>query len=142
MTPVERHLERVLETLRAAISGKGFTQLEVQESLGWSRCYISQLLGKHKPLRFEQLFAILNVLGVDPGDYFAEVFGAPKRRAAGPRPPRRHRRDLEPPEDGGDSRRQRARLEALVALLETKKLITAAELEQAIAAAGQELPLE
>ena len=41
MTTLERELDRVLTLLRNKIRERGFTQLEVQEALGWGRSYIS-----------------------------------------------------------------------------------------------------
>ncbi len=71
---VERELDRVLTLLRNKIRERGFTQLEVQEALGWGRSYISQLLTKQKSLRIEQVLLILNVIGVDPSEFFGELY--------------------------------------------------------------------
>ena len=71
MRTIERELDRVLTLLRNKIRERGFTQLEVQEALGWGRSYISQLLTKQKSLRIEQVLLILNVVGVDPGEFFS-----------------------------------------------------------------------
>ncbi len=77
MRTIERELDRVLTLLRNKIRERGFTQLEVQEALGWGRSYISQLLTKQKSLRIEQVLLILNVIGVDPGDFFSELYHFP-----------------------------------------------------------------
>ena len=74
MREVERQLDRILTLLRNKIRQRGFTQLEVQEVLGWGRSYISQLLTKQKSLRVEQVLLILNVIGVDPAAFFAELY--------------------------------------------------------------------
>ncbi len=74
---VERELDRVLTLLRNKIRERGFTQLEVQEALGWGRSYISQLLTKQKSLRVEQVLLILNVIGVDPSEFFGELYHFP-----------------------------------------------------------------
>lgn len=50
------------------------TQLQVQEKLGWSRTYISQLLNRNKKLRFDQVLGILSALEIEPPRFFAEVF--------------------------------------------------------------------
>ena len=81
MITVERELESVLTLLRNKIRERGFTQLEVQEALGWGRSYISQLLTKQKSLRIEQVLLILNVIGVDPSEFFGELYHFP---ASGP----------------------------------------------------------
>ncbi len=77
MMTVERELDRVLTLLRNKIRERGFTQLEVQEALGWGRSYISQLLTKQKSLRVEQVLLILNVIGVDPSEFFGELYHFP-----------------------------------------------------------------
>ncbi len=52
---------------------RGYTQLEVQQELGWGRSYISQLVTKQKSPRVEQVLLILGVIGVDPAEFFAEL---------------------------------------------------------------------
>ncbi len=74
MREVERQLDRILTLLRNKIRQQGFTQLEVQEALGWGRSYISQLLTRQKSLRVEQVLLILNVIGIDPAAFFAELY--------------------------------------------------------------------
>lgn len=74
MPSAEKELDRVLTLLRNKIRERGFTQLEVQEALSWGRSYISQLLTKQKSLRVEQVLLILEVIGVDPGEFFAELY--------------------------------------------------------------------
>lgn len=73
----ERELERVLTLLRNKIRERGFTQLEVQEALSWGRSYISQLLTKQKSLRVEQVLLILDVIGVEPAEFFGELYPMP-----------------------------------------------------------------
>lgn len=124
MTNIELHVERCLVLLRNKIREKGFTQMEVQEALGWGRSYISQLLTQQKSLRFEQIFSILRVIGVDPRDFFAELIGRP------PQPPAPRRQ----PSGVGDVLSDRqledlsSLLQGLVELLIEKQVITAAEL--------------
>ncbi len=77
MREVERQLDRILTLLRNKIRQQGFTQLEVQEVLGWGRSYISQLLTRQKSLRVEQVLLILNVIGIDPATFFAELYPPP-----------------------------------------------------------------
>ncbi len=77
MVILERELDRVLTLLRNKIRERGFTQLEVQEALAWGRSYISQLLTKQKSLRVEQVLLILNVIGVDPGEFYGELYQLP-----------------------------------------------------------------
>ncbi len=84
MRIVESEIDRVLTLLRNKIREQGFTQLEVQEALSWGRSYISQLLTKQKSLRVEQILLILNVIGVDPGEFYSELYhqAAPERMRA------------------------------------------------------------
>ncbi len=74
MPAVDADVDRVLTLLRNKIRERGFTQLEVQEMLGWGRSYISQLLTKQKALRLEQVLLILGVVGIDPSDFFGELY--------------------------------------------------------------------
>ena len=74
MRQVEAEVDRYLILLGNKIRQQGFTQLEVQESLGWGRSYISQLLTKQKSLRIEQVLLILNVIGTEPAEFFAELY--------------------------------------------------------------------
>ncbi len=84
MRIVQSEIDRVLTLLRNKIRERGFTQLEVQEALSWGRSYISQLLTKQKSLRVEQILLILNVIGVDPAEFYSELYqlGAPDRLRA------------------------------------------------------------
>ncbi len=90
---VEKNLDRILTAIRNRIRERGFTQLEVQEELKWGRSYISQLLTRQKALRVEQVLQILKVIGVEPAEFWGEVFQfgetfgpgrSPVRRAAPP----------------------------------------------------------
>ena len=74
MMIVDNEVDRYLTLLRNKIREKGFTQLQVQEALSWGRSYISQLLTRQKSLRIEQVLLILDVIGVDPADFFAELY--------------------------------------------------------------------
>ncbi len=74
MRLVQSEIDRVLTLLRNKIRERGFTQLEVQEALSWGRSYISQLLTKQKSLRIEQILLILNVIGVDPSEFYSELY--------------------------------------------------------------------
>ncbi len=83
MVSIERELDRYLTLLRNKIHEKGFTQLEVQEALGWGRSYISQLLTKQKSLRLEQILSILHVIRVDPREFFTELHDEVSRFGVG-----------------------------------------------------------
>ncbi len=74
MRQVDREIERYLALLGEKVRERGFTQLDVQETLGWGRSYISQLVTKQKALRFDQVLMILSVIEVEPTDFFAELY--------------------------------------------------------------------
>jgi transcriptional regulator with XRE-family HTH domain len=128
MREVERQLDRILTLLRNKIRQRGFTQLEVQEALGWGRSYISQLLTKQKSLRVEQVLLMLNVIGIDPATFFAELYppetSAYFDRSAGPGHP------AAVPQ--GDYREVQALLRGLVDLLVNREIISAEELSVAV----------
>ncbi len=133
MRQVDRELDRFLTLLRNKIREQGFTQLEVQESLSWGRSYISQLLTKQKSLRVEQVLLILNVIGLDPGEFFAEIY-MPRGWSRGL--PERH---FGPPRDdgAGDELRQelerfRGLLDGLTGLLVEKRILASSDLRAAV----------
>ena len=74
MSSADSEVDRYLTLLRNKIREHGFTQLEVQEALGWGRSYISQLLTKQKALRVEQVLLVLDVIGLTPSEFFAELY--------------------------------------------------------------------
>ncbi len=76
MREIQPQIDRMLTLLRNKIHERGFTQMEVQEPLGWGRSYISQLVTKTKSLRLEQVLAILDVIGVEPAEFFSELYGS------------------------------------------------------------------
>lgn len=71
---VDKEVDRMLKLLREKIRDQGFTQLKVQQALGWGRTYISQLFRKQKSLRFDQILQILEVIEVDARDFFSEFY--------------------------------------------------------------------
>lgn len=87
MATVEREIDRVLSLLRNKMRERGYTQLEVQKCLNWGRSYISQILTKQKALRLEQVLLILGVIGVDPGEFFEELYTSASAGRGGWRDP-------------------------------------------------------
>ncbi|MEM7586440.1 MAG: helix-turn-helix transcriptional regulator [Acidobacteriota bacterium] len=148
MVILERELDRVLTLLRNKIRERGFTQLEVQEALAWGRSYISQLLTKQKSLRVEQVLLILNVIGVDPGEFYGELYQLPasdKMHRDEYSEPRYSSRPYSassvaevsegPPGDFSSSFQElRSLLRGLVRLLVDKNLISVDELTSAVKA--------
>ena len=131
MMIVDKEVDRYLTLLRNKIREKGFTQLEVQEALGWGRSYISQLLTKQKSLRVEQVLLILSVIGVEPTDFFSELYyaaGSMGFERAGRHPLERSGGG----ETGGDFEEMRSLVRGLVWLLIDKELIDVDELTTAV----------
>ena len=122
MRSIERDLDRILNRLRHAIRERGYTQLEVQDVLGWGRSYISQLLTRQKSLRLEQILLILNVIGVPPGDFFGAIY--PLDEAVRARADDASMR--------AELRRIERLYEGIVSVLKKKGLITTEELAGAI----------
>ncbi len=133
MRQVDQEVNRYLTLLSDKIRGRGFTQLEVQESLGWGRSYISQLVTKQKSLRLDQVLLILSVIGVEPAEFFAELY-RPSRSYYGARAVREPSRTAAL---GQELPKLREYLRAVRALLLDKGLISADELADAVEAAGR-----
>jgi len=74
MINAQEEVDRMLLMLRNKIRERGYTQLKVQADLKWGRSYISQLLTKQKSLRVEQVLQILDVIGINPAEFFSELF--------------------------------------------------------------------
>ncbi len=74
MIRVDQEVDRFLSLLRDKIRDREFTQMQVQERLGWGTSYISQLFTRQKALRLEQVLLILRVIGVEPREFFLELY--------------------------------------------------------------------
>ncbi len=130
---VDNEVDRYLTLLRNKIREKGFTQLEVQEALSWGRSYISQLLTRQKSLRVEQVLLILDVIGVEPAEFFAELYyypGAPAGIAGSQWPSAGY----QPPGESlsGSFEEMRAMVRGLVWLLIDKEMIDVDELTASV----------
>ena len=82
----------------------------------------------------EQVLLILSVIGIDPGEFFAELHGDPylDRRFSSPVPDEPPQQELEQVRD---------LLSGVVELLLEKELISAEGLSAVVAAHGDEAPL-
>ncbi len=119
----EKEVDRYLDLLRIKLRKQGFNQKDVQEALSWGSSYVSQLLTKQKHLRVDQVLSILHVIGIDPREYFAELYGI-EARAAGVGGPETPAEIAELKQKVGDLERQTRRL---VKLLVRKQVVTAKE---------------
>ena len=72
---VEQDLERFSKRLDEVIREQGYTPLEVEEKLGWRRGHISQRSSRHKSLHFAEVLRILDLIKVEPADFWGSVFG-------------------------------------------------------------------
>ena len=138
MRQTDAEVDRYLTLLRNRIRQQGFTQLEVQQALGWGRSYISQLLTKKKCLRLEQVLLILKVIGIEPVEFFRELYGQPGAPYAASRAAQRPVEPRQADEQQREFQELRAQLHGLVGLLLRKKLITSRDLRAAAVAAEQE----
>lgn len=66
---------KIRERLRERIRDSEFTQRGIERELGLSKGYLSHVLKGTTDLKFAHLFSLLEVLGVRPGNFFAEVTG-------------------------------------------------------------------
>ncbi len=137
MRTVEGEVDRILALLRARIRERGYTQMEVQEILGWGRSYISQLLTQQKALRLEQVLHLLRVIDVDPADFWGELYQFGKFGEVHPAGRRGPQATPSRPvaQDGStlpaDLRRSNKLLNGVVSVLTQKNRITARELDDA-----------
>ncbi len=135
---IDKDIDRVLTLLRNRIRERGYTQLEVQNKLGWGRSYISQLLTKQKAIRLDQVLMILKVIDAEPAEFWAEMFHFGSFGEHHPGRPHRTRAPSGfPDSDGVDSSLDRIRIlyDCIVMVLTRKGLISSADLEAAIARA-------
>ncbi len=134
MVTVEPEVDRFLTLIRNKIRERGFTQLQVQEALGWGRSYISQLLTKQKALRVEQVLLVLSVIGIDPREFFQELYATSFYPGAGTPAPdveeeTRLRREL---------KNLRSMVHGLADLLLGEQVISAEDLSIAVETTGRQ----
>jgi hypothetical protein len=74
VNPVEE-TERLVEHLRRAIERSGFELLGLsRDHLGRAPDYLSKMLRGERTFRVEDLFVVLQAIGVEPEDFFAELY--------------------------------------------------------------------
>ncbi|MGH9362611.1 MAG: helix-turn-helix domain-containing protein [Thermoanaerobaculia bacterium] len=74
-TPVvELAVERIRRALRRRIRDEGKSLREVEDRLGVGRDYLSQLLRGSMDLKAKHLFALFEVLEMEPGEFFLALF--------------------------------------------------------------------
>lgn len=71
----EDETERLIEHLRRAIERSGFELLGLsRDHLGRAPDYLSKMLRGERTFRVEDLFVVLQAIGTEPEDFFAEVY--------------------------------------------------------------------
>jgi transcriptional regulator with XRE-family HTH domain len=77
---------RLREALRRKIGGAGLSLRDVEGRIGLGRDYLRHLLSDRVDLKISHVLGMLEVLKLDPGAFFAEVYElpAPVRRPAEP----------------------------------------------------------
>lgn len=77
-------VQPLLEEIRRLVRFSDLSQRQVEKRAGFSKGYLSQLLGQNLDLKVRHVLAILNALELEPGEFFARVFRKP---ASGGIPP-------------------------------------------------------
>lgn len=73
-----KETRRLLKRLRVLIHVSARTQREIEQIAGFSRGYLSQILGGRAELKLRHLLMILEALDTCPADFFFQLF--PRRR--------------------------------------------------------------
>ena len=82
---VETLLDLHLEVLLRKITERGWTEHALRKKQPWTLSTILRILGRERPLRYADLFAILDTLDVEPGRYFHDVSLEIRHREGDPR---------------------------------------------------------
>ncbi len=68
---------KFLAQLARTIHQRPSAQRKLRCALGWSRSYVGRLLARQSALRLEQLLLILRTFGVEPVEFFGELYQWP-----------------------------------------------------------------
>lgn len=88
---------RALTALRQHIGRSPLSQRKIEERVGFSRGYLSQLLSGRLDLKLVPLLRVLDALALPPGRFFRQVHSRPQRTALEALRKRARQRHLEPP---------------------------------------------
>ncbi len=72
---LEEDVVRVRTRLREIVRLSSVSQRQIEERLGWSRGYLSQVLQGHITLSIAHVLAILKTLDAEPAQFFHSLFG-------------------------------------------------------------------
>lgn len=79
----KQETEPALREIRRLLKEAGMSQRRLEERAGFSRGYVSQLLGRNLDLKMFHVLAMLDALGEDVGEFFSRTYpSAGKRRRA------------------------------------------------------------
>lgn len=80
--PLEEDVVRVRTRLREIVRLSSVSQRQIEERLGWSRGYLSQVLQGHITLSIAHVLAILKTLDAEPAQFFHSLFGGASESSA------------------------------------------------------------
>jgi len=78
----KKEAARVLEALRRLIRVSGLSQRKVEQKVGFSKGYLSQLFAQNLDLKYWHVVAVLRALDEPPQRFFAELYSRPSRHSA------------------------------------------------------------
>ncbi len=76
----KQETEPALQEIRRLLREAGISQRQLEERVGFSRGYVSQLLARNLDLKVWHVLAILNALEHSPGEFFSRMYPAAKKR--------------------------------------------------------------
>ena len=79
---IDQDEEAVRLLLRRMITGSGWTLQQIDDRLGLARGYMCRLLGGSMRLTFRHILLILQLIDIQPGEFFQGVYSA-RREAPG-----------------------------------------------------------
>ncbi len=81
MQDVDRDLEKLRLLLRKKIEESGLTQTEIQRRCGWDHGSLSKMLISSKTMKVGMVLTLLDVLGVEPGRFFGQLYDIARRES-------------------------------------------------------------
>jgi transcriptional regulator with XRE-family HTH domain len=70
----------VLEEIRRLLKEAGLNQTQVEERAGFSKGYLSQLMGLNLDLKVKHVLAVLEAMEGNPGELFSRAYPNAKKR--------------------------------------------------------------
>jgi transcriptional regulator with XRE-family HTH domain len=74
MDTPEVETQRLADVLRETIHRSKISQRQIERTLGQGKGYLSQLLSGNVDLKVKHVFAVLAVIGVEPEEFFQEIY--------------------------------------------------------------------